>query len=231
MAISMLISTRTAPQMHQLLEFDRSFSLRFFVFVRTWLFEFFQPDFEKDKKAIKYQSQKTDLDFIGSWNLKIQDFKNSFARPPKEESKYEDVLNSMVNMFFLHIIENIPSDDDKSKYAADLLNYFDKTEMVFGPIENENLINYLTKLSQKDQSTTNAIFKIADEINKLEEPTVSSRLLDSEKFDVAAIESISIDQSLEKDIQKVLITRKEVAKFYKISLTYTLEVGEKRKHP
>ena len=90
--------------------------------------------------------------------------------------------------------------------------------MLFGPIENENLINYLTKLSQKDQSTTNAIFKIADEINKLEEPTVSSRLLDSEKFDVAAIESISIDQSLEKDIQKVLITRKEVAKFYKISL-------------
>ena len=216
-AINVIISTKIAPQVYKLLEIDRMFALRLFVIMRSYLFDWGKPYRENDKKAIKYYQSISDFDVISSLNLSMHEGEKLLKRKPKNEEEFKKVLNEMVNLFIFFFLENIVEEHLQAKFASEYLRFIAKFELVFGPMENENLLNYIKKLDSQNHKLSKA-----EETLKPDCPENDKKIL---THDVSAEDSAKNmtsepveEMSKKQNIAEEFLTRKETAKFYDVSI-------------
>lgn len=205
-ALNFSISLKIAPQTKQAVEIDKMMALRMFVIMRTWLFNWSKPFRENDKKTIRSYKTLNDSELIGMLNLQLYDAQKYIRRKPNNEEQFNQVFNSIVNVFCLFILENIKKAEDKKLFASAFLQLLDKFELVLGPIEIESLSNYLEKLSTQE-------FSKPEKEEVEEEPELSGT---NEEVSSNIIEK---KENESKEDENKLLSRKEVAGFYGISLT------------
>ena len=215
-ASNLIISMKFAPQMYKLLEIDRMVALRLFVIMRSHLFDWSKPFRDKDKKATKYYQSISDFDIIGSLNLRMHEDEKLLKRKPKNEKEFNETLNSMLNTFILFLIESIREEKLQLKYATEWLKFIDRFELIFGPMENENLLKYIKKLDSQNLK-----------LKKPEELLDPGYIENDKKIltnSIPAVEGIiNVQTELIREepkssnIENEFLTRKETAKFYDIS--------------
>lgn len=216
-AIDVCISIKVAPQMYKLLKIDRMYALRFFVIMRSFLFDWSKPFRENDKTAIKYFQTVSDFDLIGSLNLRLFENEKLLNRKPKNEEQFAKVLNEMVNIFILFITESAVDKNLRLKFASEYLKFVEKLELVFGPMENEDLQRYIKKLdSQSHKLKKTEVVHKPDCAEKDKE--ILTNAISSEEDVINTPTNLVKEEPLSLNTENEFLTRKETAKFYKISL-------------